>query len=482
MRARIVLLLVCLLMLAGCGVETPRETDPAVETTAPIEQLTMVVTEETLLHLEEYTQLKRLDLTGSTCYAAIVRYMQAHPRVDVTYTVELETVTVGNKETSLVLDPGTCSYETLAENLAYLPRLETVHMPLCDYTPDQMIALLGLYPNIQWNYTMVFLGQELTRELTELNLSVLTPEQVPQAAVVLHLFPGITRAELMDAHGQSLLSPGDVRALQLGAPQVEFHYTFTLFDKTVSTKDTSLEFVKQDLASQDLEQLRAALDILPAGTRVLLDTCGLEDALLAQLRADYPDKEIVWRIFVGRDSWLTDTQTILANGVLDDTNASVLGYCTQVRNLDIRHNHLLTDLSFLGSMPALEILLLSGCPVTDLTPLERCPELRFLELAYCEFLEDISALSGCKELAYLNLSYTKVTDISVLEDKPLKQMYAVVSVIPWSEQNRLQTAKPDCWFRFDGAQAYGTGWRYEKTGMPTDIYEELCAIFGYQEN
>ena len=482
MRVKLVLLFACLVLLAGCAAETPGQTDPVVETTAPIEQLTMVVTEETLLHLEEYTQLKRLDLTGSTCYSAIARYMQAHPRVDVTYTVELETVTVGNKETYLVLDPSACSYETLAENLAYLPRLETVYMPLCEYTPDQMIALVGMYPDIRWSYSVVFLGQELTQDMTALNLSVLTPEQVSTAVSVLHLFPKINQAELMDTQGESLLGLADVKALLEGAPHVDFHYTFSLFGQTVSTKDTALEFVGQDLGSDALTRLREALDVLPVGTRVLLDNCGLENEDLALLRADYPDREIVWRVFVGKNSWLTDTETIRANGILNDANASVLGYCTQVRYADLVHNHDLTDISFLSKMPGLEILLLSGCPVTDLTPLEGSAALRCLELAYCESLEELSPLALCKNLAYLNLSYTKVTDLAVLEDKPLRQLYAVVSVIPWSEQNRLQTAKPDCWFRFDGSQAYGTGWRYEKTGFSTDIYKEICAIFGYQEN
>ena len=62
-------------------------------TTEPVDKLnvqtlSMVVTESTIRELEEYPNLKTLDLSGSTCYTAIMVYIQNHPQVEVTYSVD----------------------------------------------------------------------------------------------------------------------------------------------------------------------------------------------------------------------------------------------------------------------------------------------------------------------------------------------------------------------------------------------------------
>jgi hypothetical protein len=96
-KSLVLWLLAAVLLLAGCGQEVSQPTAPPPETEPPVEQLTLVVTADTIDQLEDYPALKRLDLTGSTCYAAIADYMQKHPFVDVTYTVELGTVTADNR-------------------------------------------------------------------------------------------------------------------------------------------------------------------------------------------------------------------------------------------------------------------------------------------------------------------------------------------------------------------------------------------------
>ena len=106
---RVFLVLICLtLMLSGCGELFPKSgqnvnlppvtvvTEPGSETqsvlpeewevtvTEPtdkltVESLSMVVTEKTIRELDEYPNLKVLDLSGSTCYTAIMVYIQNHP-------------------------------------------------------------------------------------------------------------------------------------------------------------------------------------------------------------------------------------------------------------------------------------------------------------------------------------------------------------------------------------------------------------------
>ena len=136
------------LTLFGCGkkqaVIDPTEIitlPPPTETEAPtnpkedIETLTVVLSAGEIYTLNQYPNLKSVDLSGSTCYATILEYIQEHPNVDVTYTVDLGGTSVSNKASSAVLEPGSFSYDILLENLQYLPNLTTVSLPSVNLTP-----------------------------------------------------------------------------------------------------------------------------------------------------------------------------------------------------------------------------------------------------------------------------------------------------------------------------------------------------------
>lgn len=471
-----------LVLLAGCQ-ETPAEQTTTVPPTTdpPVEQLAVTVTEDTIGLLEQYPALKTLDLSGSTCYDAIADYIQKHPGVDVTYTVKLGAVTVSNKETDLVLDPGMCDYDTLSKHLAYLPGLKTVSLPRTTYSAQEIVALQGLYPDVAWNFTMILLGQELSTETTQLNLSVLEKERVAEAAGKLGLFPNIEKVELMDSAGQSQLSIEDVKTLQQAAPNTLFHYTFELFGKKVATTDERIEFVKESIGNEGEEELRSALDILQGCSYLLLDDCGFDNEVLAKVREDYPRTEVVWRIHVWKRSWLTDTDTIRAVYHVDDTNCEPFKYCTKTKYVDMGHNEELTDISFISYMPDLEIVILSGSPISDLSVFADHTKLVFLELAYCGNIKDVSALKSCTSLANVNLSFTKVSDISALYELPLEQLCAVKSKIQWASWEKILELHPDCAIRYDGTQPYGTGWRYKRSGAYTDIYKRVREVFDLDE-
>jgi len=481
-KSLLLCLLAAFLLFAGCqqDTEVPPTTQPP-ETEPPVEQLAVIVTEDTIGQLEAYPALKQLDLTGSTCYAAITDYIAKHPQVNVTYSVQLGTVNAANDATSLVLDPGACDYAVLSENLQYLPEVTSVSLPRSTYSADEIVALQGLYPQIAWDYSIILLGQELTAETTNVNLSVLEPERVSEAADKLSLFPNITNVELMDSYGQSELTIDHVKTLQAGSPNAMFHYTFTLFGRTVATTDERIEFVKEDIGNEGEEELRNALDILQGCKYLLLDDCGFDNEVLAQVREDYPRTEVVWRIHVWQRSWLTDTDTIRAVYHVDDNNCEPFKYCTKTKYIDMGHNEELTDITFISYMPDLEIVILSGSPISDLTPFTDHTKLIFLELAYCGNIKDVSALKGCTSLAHINLSYTKVKDISALYELPLEQLCAVKSKIEWDSWEDIMELHPNCTVRYDGSQPYGTGWRYKRNGAYTDIYARVREVFNLDE-
>ena len=83
-------LLVCamVLTLVACG--TTSEDEPTKsKNPKKVTELAMVVDENTISQLDDYPYLQKVDLTGSTCYAAMAAYAKAHPDIEVIYTVSV---------------------------------------------------------------------------------------------------------------------------------------------------------------------------------------------------------------------------------------------------------------------------------------------------------------------------------------------------------------------------------------------------------
>ena len=490
--------LLCLLLaLSGCAkhgnkpVITPMMPTGTVDITVPsetgkpdltVEHLAIVVTEKDIRQLEDYENLKTLDLTGSDCYAAIARYRKFHPEVEITYTVSLGSTAVDANVRELSLTQNDYQFEALLENLQYLTELQSLSLSKITLNAQQMTALREKYPDLPMTYSVDLCGQEYASDVTEIDLSWLTPEQIPQAAAVLPILPELTYVELMpESGGLSSLSKADVKVLVDAAPGVNVHYTFELFGKTISTTDERVEFMGHSIGNEGEPQIREALDIMTGCNYFKLEKCGLDNDVLAGIRNDYPDIKIVWRIQFGKYSAMTDAEMIRAvYNVFDDTCYN-LRYCTDVKYMDIGHNESLTDLSFIGFMPDLEILIASGCAVKDLSGFENCKKLEFLELAYCLDLTDVSPLMGCESLANLNISYTKVKDLAPLDGLPLERLMSIHTWVQPDEQKIFQEIHPDCWTTFYyGNQPYGKGWRYDDNGMTySAIYKKVREVFGY---
>ena len=462
-------------LLAGCARE-----EPVPETTEPpVEKLTLVVTEEDIGRLEEYPDLKEVNFGSSTCYEAIRNYRISHPEVKVTYTVSLGDRAAVSSTRELTLKPGTFDFETLKQNLRYLPELYYLRFEEMELTPEQFGVLAEMYPDMHMDYTITVGDTVCGRDTDALDLSWVEPEQVDEVASRLSLLPGLTQVEMM-AGEESRLDIDDVVKLQEAAPQATFHYTFPLFGKTVTTTDEEIYFQYQWIGDSGEEELRRALKLL-RGTRVVLDTCHFSNEVLAQIRDDFRDNaKVVWRIWFGKDgSCLTDREVIRAVYGLTDSNSKNLNYCEDARFLDFGHDEYLTDASFVSNMPKLEAIILSGSMVKDLTPFENCKELTFLELAYCGYLEDLSPLASCPKLSRVNVSFTKVSDLSPLDELPMHTLCATNSRIDTEEQTRFQEKHPDCQVQFTGDNPYGIPWRYEDRGKPNEYYGMLREVFDY---
>lgn len=442
----------------------------------------LVVTEADINQLDLYTNLKNVDLSGSTCYDAIIRFADAHPGVNVTYTVELGGTTVTHDVTALDLAAGTFDYDTLVENLQYLPQVTGISLPVTDLSREQIEALRAAYPGITVDYTVALLGQELTEDVTVLDVSSMEAGQIGEISAALTMLPNVHTLDLLGTTGTNNMSITDVKALMDACVGMKVVYEFDFYGLRLSTATESVELNRVDIGNEGEETIRQALDIMPHCTYMKLDDCGIDSEVMASIRDSYPDTKVVWRVFFGKFNCLTDAEMLRLTNGLKDQHVGELIYCTDVKYLDVGHNEPLTDISFIRYMPKLEICILSGSLVSDLTPFENHQNIEFLEMCFCSLVKDLSPLVNCPNLKFLNISYTNVRDLEYVYDMPLERFNCMQNKIPESQQTKFLNGHPNCLTRFSGTQCYGYGWRYDDDGITfSEYYANMRVIFMYDD-
>ena len=450
-------------------------------------KVSSVEEQDTALIATYLKKLKTLDAMDCQDYPKLTALRESMPQWEVLYEVDLGGKAFPPETTELQLEVGEYNYDTLMENLKYLPEVKSMKLRMPELSLEQMDALKEAYPNVDILCTVEILGKEEDMTTTELNLSSLKSEDVSAVAEKLSLLPNLETVELMDASGASALTKEDVKALIAAAPNVKFHYEFDFFGQTLSTDTEEVSIKNVNIGDENEAEVRSALDLMPNCKRMVLDNCKLSNEVLAKIRDDYRDRtKVVWRIYFGDGTSLTDAEIIRTTYNLDNDNCHDLIYCEDTVYMDLGHNEWLKGVPFVAGMPKLEVIIISGSLVEDLTPFENCKNLRVLEAAFCEQIKDVSPLAACTKLEMLNISNTHVTDLSPLDDLPLTHLCAKLnpsgrSRVPAEEQERFKEKHPDCWATFnEDAQPYGRGWRYDEDSLTKlPWYEEAGRQFGY---
>jgi len=479
----ILTLLLAMVLFAGCALFDPN---------LDVLEYSMVVADASELEqLEVYANLQKLDLRGSDCYGAIEDYIAAHPQVEVAYDVKVGNSRYSPEVEQLKLEDGTYELEQLLTVLKHLPALKSLELPKTSQTVEAISSILEVYPALDVHYTVELMGEEVTPDLTELDLSGIKPAELDENLFdKLRLLPALTTVYLMDSEGNSQLAPADVKILMNVLPEVAFDYSFQLFGQTVSTADERVEFVEVDIGNEGIPEIRAALDILPNCTYFLMDDCGVDNEVMAQLRDDYPDTKVVWRVYWGTKYHdLTDVEMICCNGNMDASNMQALKYCTDVVYLDIGHSTRVTDIDFINYMPKLKIAILLDCRISTLEPFRNCPDLEWIEIVRCMRLTDISPLASCTKLRGINMSCAYlVTDITPLFGlQNLERLYLGRTSTKIDQYYAACEALPNCWVTRTWyavglySANYSVGWRLDEDMERSDFYNEFRRIFRYDE-
>ena len=430
-----------------------------------------------------FPNLQTINAGACDNYEALELLQAALPNVKVEYQVALGGSFVDPATEHLDLEPGDYDLDTLKEAIPYLHALTGITLRKTDLTMEQLTALREGFPELDVSYTVYLLDQEQDSTVTTLDLSNITETELASAARKLGLFPDLETVELCGSDGVSKLSQEQARELIAAAPNAVFHYAFDFYGKTLSTdmEEVSLKGVK--IGDEGEETIRSALDMLSNCKRFVLEDCGLSNEVLAKLREDYRDKtKIVWRVYFGGGSSMTDAQVIRCVYDLKDSNCADLRYCEDAVYADFGHDEYLNTCDFIAGMPNLEVLILSGSPIKTLEPLSGCKKLKVLEISNCGYITDVSPLAGCESLEMLNISYTKVNSLAGLEELPLTHLVAVGgtgSRIPQEDKDGFAENHPDCDTMYTGSQEFGVGWRYSDKETQMEWYAQAAAAFKY---
>ena len=273
---------------------------------------------------------------------------------------------------------------------------------------------------------------------------------------------------------------------------VKIIYHFNIYGKNCSLQDTVLDLNHCEIDDQG-EYIRQIISCMPNLKYLDLDTCGIDSEHCAAIRDDFPDMEVVWRIWFGsrnRYTVRTDVERILASkpsayGNLTTENTHDLMYCTKVKYLDLGHNDSLGSIEFCSYMPELEVAIIAMTfRVKDISPLQNCPKLEFLELQSNKII-DVAPLSDLKNLEYLNLVQNfDLRDITPLYGlHKLKKLWlGCTDPVPKEQIEEFKNQNPDCSVNTISFDPHEGDWRYDfsRESHVSERYELLVEQFGYK--
>lgn len=380
---------------------------------------------------------------------------------------------------------------TAAESLRQIVRIEAGTM-----TAQDVLAIQKAFPNVELSYALDLFGQTVAADAEQLDAASMTVDQTGALLDALALLPNVREINFVSAEGSCVFSVEDLAELnrvQQAVPEAYLRVCFELFGQRVTSEDERIEYLQADIGNEGIETVRAVLPYLRSCTYFLMDGCGTDYEILAQLREDFPETEIVWRVWLVEEdytsklflrcgSYLTDTIKIRTTYV-NDKNSHVLNYCTKTKYVDVGHVWQLTQCDFLSYMPDLEVCIIAITYITDITPLANHDKLEYLEL-FTTDIADLTPLISCPNLEHLNISnMPKVTDISPLYGlTKLKRLRMVDSPkIPEEQKKEIAERLPDCAMLNMGHFPTAWFWRWEDPAKTTKVprYELLCQQFEY---
>ena len=285
------------------------------------------------------------------------------------------------------------------------------------------------------------------------------------------------------------LSWADLRSLQVAAPEAELVYRFVFYGRYLTTLDEEMDLNHSPMTDEGA----AVREILPLMRKCRLldmDSCGVSSESMAKIRDDYPEMDVVWRIWFACDQFTmrTDSERLWCANFYPymwDEYTQDLKYLTHLKYLDLGHNLELHDWNFLRYMPDLEVLIITASGWDTLDMLADCTKLEYLEIIpYAHIDLDLHPLAKLTNLEHLNMCGMGKTEgwEVLLNMTKLKRLWigsATAYYFPEGAMDQILEALPntDILYLTDGA-ATGS-WRINPDGTVPERYTLLREQFDY---
>ncbi len=395
---------------------------------------------------------------------------------------QLGSLTLTPDTRSVDLHEAGASIEELMSVSDRLENVEEISLGVTGATLAQLRAVQTAFPQAVVSWKAELLGEELDCRADSLDLRAAADEDVPQIVSALAVLPEVRTLELAPEDGVTSLSFDSLSALAAAAPEAELNCRFELFGQTADWTTEKLKYYRTDIGDDGVDLFREALPYLRSLDLLRFEECGITDNdKMAALRADFPEKRVVWSIPIEGYTFMTDTTLINAGILLRDDNAYLLRYMPDVLYFDIGHYKGLSNIEFVRSWPKLQVVILTLTNIRDITPLEDCPDLEFFE-CHGTPIDDISVLADKEKLEYLNIAnLPNLTDLTPLYGlKQLKIVRICGSTFTHVTQEQVDELKeqlPDTFVSdYGGDPNSSGGWRFNTNGDKSDPTERYALL------
>lgn len=398
MKRSVLLLLVILLLLAGCTQPQEPQTVTIGGSQYAVDITALDLSGQTLDDItvfSQFTALQQLDLSNTGITLEQHDAIQASlPNCKILWTPMFQGKAYDEGSTTLTVS--TLTGDDIAD-LAQFPQLVSLDVTTCrDYPMIQ--ALMAAYPELEVAYQVELGGVTLTPDAAE---AVFTDISAGDLATALELLPNLQSVTL---EGQ-LPDIAAVEQLQAAYPNTAFHWQVEIcgltFDNTMTEIDLS------GIPMENVEEVESKVALLPLAEKVLMCDCGISNEEMEALNLRHDDVLFVWNVNLGPYTVRSDIDNFIVYTYgfkVNDYIAKNLRYCTEIVALDLGHQDI-TNCDFVAYMPHLKYLVLADTAISDLTPLTGLTELIYLEI-FITNVTDYSPLLTLTSLEDLNISYT----------------------------------------------------------------------------
>ena len=366
------------------------------------------------------------------------------------------------------------SLDELRQSLPELTNLQKASVDADTLGTEALRELQALRPDVSFLFHVTLNGKSCDENTEQIDLAGADRKTMEESFAWAALLPNLKTLELGTGDAAASTIPWEALArLRADRPELQVNYDFTLYGQEFSLDSEEMNLTHIPIDDQGA-LVKAITACMPNLRYLDMDSCGVDDEHMAEIRDALPQADVVWRIWFGvvghgtaGYSVRTDVERILASnpgigGELTPENTESLKYCTKVKYLDVGHNSYMRSIEFVRYMPDLEAVVLAMGNWFDASPLENCTKLRYAELQ-TTCLSDLRPLTKLKNLEDLNLCYCfALHDISPLYELPqLKRLYlGKLTPIPTEQVAKMQEIAPDCEIDVTTVNPTDGHWRY----------------------